>query len=370
LWDHQPVRWTIPLGRLLGIRIELHVTFLLFVGWIALEQGLLRGEFAAALAAVALLLLVFACVLLHELGHAMAARRYGIQTRDIILLPIGGVARLTRMPEKPQQEIVVALAGPAVNVLIAALLALVLFGTGQPVALPTLRGGLVEALLFVNVWMVLFNLIPAFPMDGGRVLRALIALRLPYARATRIAAGVGQGIAVVFGLVGLAAHLPMLLFVALFVFLAAADERAMVQARAALAGVSVQAAMLTDFRRLDAHDSLRRAADYLMTGSQQDFPVLDGDRLVGVLTRDDLIRGIQIHGDGLAVADALRHNGLAAAASEPLDVAVARMRAQGRSALPVIEDGRLVGLLTLENIGELLLVRDALRRFAGRGRAA
>src|SRR5437867_5149536 len=166
------MRWSLGIGTIAGIRVELHVTFVLFVGWVAISRGLLTGQLGPSLAAVALLLAIFACVLLHELGHALAARRYGIVTRDIILLPIGGVARLMRMPERPQQEIVVAIAGPAVNVAIAALLALVLVGLGHPLGLPALGGGLLEALLLVNLWMVLFNLVPAFPMDGGRVLRA------------------------------------------------------------------------------------------------------------------------------------------------------------------------------------------------------
>lgn len=359
------MRWTIPIGTLFGIRVELHVTFLLFVGWIAVAQGLFTGNVQAALHAVTLLLLVFTCVLLHELGHALTARRYGIVTRDIILLPIGGVARLQKMPDKPQQEIAVALAGPAVNLVIAAALFGILTLLGQPIALQSLTGGLLGVLLVINVWMLLFNLIPAFPMDGGRVLRAALAFRLPYARATRIAAGIGQGIALLFGLFGLWQNLPGLIFIALFVFLAAAEERAVVRTRTSLEGLPVQAAMLTDFHRLDVSDPLRRAADYLMTGSQQDFPVVDGDEPVGVLTRDDLIRGIQGGGIESRVGEAIRRGGDHAQVGEPLEDVIGRMRGNGRSALPVLRGGRLVGLVTLENIGDLLLVRGALKRHIG-----
>jgi Zn-dependent protease len=360
------VRWTIPIGTVFGIKIELHVTFLLLVAWIALDEGLLQGNLRAALSAVVLLLLVFGCVLLHELGHALTARRYGIVTRDIILLPIGGVARLQRMPDQPWQEIVVALAGPAVNLVIAILLAGLLTALGRPVAPFALSDGVAEQLLFINVVMMLFNLIPAFPMDGGRVLRAALALKLPYPRATRIAAGIGQGIAVLFGLVGLAQHLPMLMLVALFVFIAAAEERALALTRATLAGVPVQDAMLTDFYRLEASDSLRKAADYLMAGSQQDFPVIEHGEPIGVLTRDDLVRGIRGRGIEAPVGEVLRRDGQHAEAAEPLEDAIARMRGGGRSALPVLERGRLVGLVTLENIGELLLLREALKRHLGR----
>ena len=364
------MRWTLRIGTLFGIRVELHVTFLLFVGWIAVAQGLLRGNVQAALSAVALLLLVFACVLLHELGHALTARRYGILTRDIILLPIGGVARLRKMPDRPQQEIVVALAGPAVNVVIAAALFGVLTLLGRPILPLSFTGGLLEVLLVINAWMLLFNLIPAFPMDGGRVLRAALALRLPYPRATRIAAGIGQGIALLFGLFGLWQNLPGLMFIALFVFLAAAEERAVVQSRASLEGLPVQAAMLTDFHRLDVSDPLRRAADYLMAGSQQDFPVVEGEEPVGVLTRDDLIRGIQGGGIDSRVGAIIRRDGDHAEAGEPLEDAIARMRGSGRSALPVLRGGRLVGLITLENIGDLVLVRGAVERHIGRTSSA
>ena len=356
------MRWTIPIGTLFGIRVELHVTFLLFVGWIAVAQGLFTGNAQAALSAVVLLLLVFACVLLHELGHALTARRYGITTRDIILLPFGGVARLRKMPEKPQQEIVVALAGPAVNLVIAVVLFGILSMLGRPIELQSLSGDLPGMLLVINVWMLLFNLIPAFPMDGGRVLRAVLAFRLPYTRATRIAAGVGQGFALLFGLFGLWQNMPGLMFIALFVFLAAAEERAMVQTRSSLEGLPVQAAMLTEFHRLDVNDPLRRAADHLMAGSQQDFPVVAGDQPVGVLTRDDLIRGIQGGGIDSRVGDAIRRDGDFAQAGEPLEDAIVRMRGSGRSALPVLQGGRLVGLVTLENVGDLLLVRGALQR--------
>jgi CBS domain-containing protein len=270
------------------------------------------------------------------------------------------------MPDQPWQEIVVALAGPAVNLVIAILLAGLLTALGRPVAPFALSDGVAEQLLFINVVMMLFNLIPAFPMDGGRVLRAALALKLPYPRATRIAAGIGQGIAVLFGLVGLAQHLPMLMLVALFVFIAAAEERALALTRATLAGVPVQDAMLTDFYRLEASDSLRKAADYLMAGSQQDFPVIEHGEPIGVLTRDDLVRGIRGRGIEAPVGEVLRRDGQHAEAAEPLEDAIARMRGGGRSALPVLERGRLVGLVTLENIGELLLLREALKRHLGR----
>lgn len=359
------MRWSIPLGRIAGIPVELHVTFLLFVAWIAIAQGVAAGDVGRAFSTALLLLLIFACVLLHELGHALTARRFGIATKDIILLPIGGVARLERMPEKPQQEILVALAGPTVNVVIAALLigwfALTHTGGG----LIDFDGSLLAALLSVNVIMVVFNMIPAFPMDGGRVLRASLALAMPYRRATRIAAGVGQGLALLAGAWGLFSGQFMLMFIALFVFLAAGEERAVVETRDTLSGVPVRDAMVTDFRVLDASNPLSAAVELLMAGSQADFPVLERGAPAGVLTRNDLVAALQRGGSGQPVSSAMTRDDAFADATEPLESAVRRMRERGRSAMPVLEHGRLVGLLTLENVGDLLVVREAMRRFHG-----
>ena len=361
------MRWSFGIGRIAGIRIQLHVTFVLFIGWIAVTRGLFTANPERAISAVLLLLLVFACVLLHELGHALTARRYGVVTRDIILLPIGGVARLQRMPDKPTQEIVVALAGPAVNVVIAGVLLLVSRGLRGSVLEMALHGAMVPTLILVNVMMVLFNLIPAFPMDGGRVLRAALALKLPYARATRIASYVGQAIALLLAGAGLFMSNVALMFIALFVFLAAGEERLSVQTRLTLDGVPVSAAMLSDFRTIDVHDPLQRAVDFLMAGSQQDFPVLNGELPVGMLTRTQLAAALEVHGAGARVGDVVLPDTHFADPAEPLEAAIQRMRETARTALPVLHRGALVGLITLENVGDLLLVRNALRRFAGGG---
>jgi Zn-dependent protease len=359
------VKWSFRIGTIAGVSLRVHLTFPLFLAWMAISQGLLTGQVARALATVALLLSVFGCVVLHELGHAMAARRYGIRTRDIVLLPIGGVARLERMPERPLQEIVVAVAGPAVNVAIVSLLWLL--RRGAPLSLdPGNLGGPLETLMWINVGMIVFNLIPAFPMDGGRVLRALLALRMPYARATRTAATIGQGIALLFGLAGLYTNYHMLMFVALFVFLAAGEEAAMVAARASMSGILVRAAMVTEFAALDVLDPLQRAVDLLMAGSQHDFPVVESGVPVGVLSRHDLIVALQRLGAGGAVGEAIARDGVFADPSEPLEQAFRRMRERRHAALPVVSEGKLVGLITTENVTELLLVQDALRRRAVR----
>jgi Zn-dependent protease/predicted transcriptional regulator len=354
------MRWSLTIGRIAGIRVEIHVTFLLFVGLIAVQNGLLKGHLDAALMSVLMLLTAFGCVLLHELGHAMMARRFGIRTLDIVLLPIGGIARLERMPERPQQEIAVAVAGPAVNLTIVLVLLLSRVVTWPPDP-DTITRSWPQFLFAVNAIMLLFNLIPAFPMDGGRVLRAALALRLPFDRATRIASIVGQVTAILLGIAGLMLNQITLVLIALFVFIAAGEERTQVKRRSSVAGLSVHAAMMTRFEVVSARDPLSTAVERLLAGSQQDFPVFDSGRLIGMLSRADLVRGLEKGGLDHAIDGWAAHDVPVAAPEEPLQDAITRMHSRGRSALPVVHAGQLVGLLTLDSIGDLLLVNGALR---------
>src|SRR5829696_5996180 len=236
--------WSFPVAVIAGTVVRIHITFLLFLIWIAGTQWQLGGQ-AAALDSVLFIVLLFACVLAHEFGHIIAARRYGIRTPDVTLWPIGGVASLERIPDKPREELVVALAGPAVNVVIAAVLVVVL-GSGFDGAVMTEmenpRAGMLARLAAANIFLVVFNLIPAFPMDGGRVLRALLAMRRSHADATRIAARIGQGAAFVFALLGLFVN-PMLIVIGLFVYLAATAESQHVAFRDGTQGLSVRDAM-------------------------------------------------------------------------------------------------------------------------------
>jgi Zn-dependent protease len=230
------MRWSLKIAKLAGIDIFIHFTFFILVTWVAFIQWKLNGSIGAAFSGVVFILAVFACVVLHELGHALAARKYGIRTQDIILLPIGGVARLEKMPDRPIQELWVALAGPAVNVVIVALLAAYLWITNTLTSdnqLMMTTAAFVERIMGVNIFLILFNMIPAFPMDGGRVLRALLATRLAYIRATRISANLGQSIALLFGVIGLFYN-PILLFIAFFVWMGAAQETRMVRMKSVL----------------------------------------------------------------------------------------------------------------------------------------
>src|ERR1700737_3033779 len=296
--------WSLPIIRIAGIQLRIHITFLLLIGWLAFGYYA-EGGSAVAAARVVFILLLFVCVVLHEFGHAFAAKAFGINTPDITLLPIGGVARLERMPEEPLQELIIALAGPAVNVVIALCLFLVI-GTRGLLNPETVQGGdMIAQLLTINVVLVLFNLLPAFPMDGGRVLRALLATRLSYARATQIAANIGQACAFVFGFLGLIGN-PFLIFIALFVYVGASQEAALAQMRNVSRTFPVSSAMVREFRTLPKDATLEEAVDALLATSQHDFPVVDENGgVAGILTRHDLIAALRKNDPGLRGGDVM-----------------------------------------------------------------
>lgn len=356
------MKWSWKIGTFAGIAVHMHATFLLLLLWIAVSHWMQSGSLLVTAVGVAFTLSLFLCVVLHEYGHALTARRFGIATKDITLLPIGGIARLERMPDKPNQELWVALAGPAVNLVLAAGLALYLVVTDhfEPVGqIGFTHGMFLERLLLANLFLVGFNLIPAFPMDGGRVLRALMAKRTEYVRATRIAAAIGQGLAFMFGLLGLFTN-PFLIFIALFVWIGASQEAAMVETKLALESVSVKDAMISDFRTLAPQDRLTDAVQLILKGWQQDFPVLDQESLIGMLLRSDLIATVakgEIHA---SVERIMRRDFPVASPVEPLQSAFVRLEQAGAATLPVIDRGSLVGLMTLENTMEYIMVRAAL----------
>jgi len=372
------MKWSWKLGTVAGIGLYVHATFFLLIAWVGVTYWLAGGS-AAALSGIAFILALFACVVLHEVGHALTARRYGIRTRDITLLPIGGVSRLERIPDDPRQEVWVSVAGPAVNVVIAAALYawLLLSQTWRPLSALTMAGGpFLERLLLVNVSLAVFNLLPAFPMDGGRVLRALLAMRMDYVRATQVSAHVGQAMALVFGLFGLFTN-PFLVFIAFFVWIGAAQEASMVQMRTALSGIPVSRAMLTDYPTLAPEDPAKRVLELILAGSQQDFPVVDGGQggrggqggqVAGVLLRSDVLKTLAQRADWL-VRDIMRREFEVVDAADMLDTAFARLQSCNCHTLPVTSRGALVGLLTMENVGEFLLIQSALGR-SPRTRAA
>lgn len=361
------MKWSLKLGTYAGIGVFLHWTFALLIGWIFIAHLGAGNTPAQALVGVGFILALFACVVLHEFGHALTARRYGVRTRDITLLPIGGVARLERIPEKPMQEFWVAIAGPAVNVVIAAILFTVLVALSsvqQLFQIELLRGHFLARLMWVNLFLVGFNLLPAFPMDGGRVLRALLATRLGRPRATAIAANIGQAMAVLFGIFGFFYN-PFLIFIAIFVYLGAQGEAAHVEAQSALAGLRVRDAMMTRFRTLSAGDPLDRAVAELLAGSQQDFPVLENGRVAGVLRRNDLVKALNEGSRAATVGEAMCRDCAAVNDTDSLTPTLEAMRQRDCASLPVLANGQIVGLLSLENISEVLMVNAALARGPG-----
>jgi Zn-dependent protease/CBS domain-containing protein len=356
------MRWSLNLGSIGGTAIRIHVTFLLFLIWLGAIYYR-QGGAEAAWQGTIFIVLIFLCVLLHELGHVFAARRYGVKTRDVTLWPFGGIASMERMPDKPSQELVVALAGPAVNVVIAIVLFLYLGATLDPENLSRIEDPKVSMavkVLFANIILVLFNLIPAFPMDGGRVLRALLAMRMGNARATELAASIGQGFAVLFGVAGIFYN-PMLIIIAVFIFLAASGEAAHAQLRAVAQGALVSDAMITQFQSLGTGATVNDAAEALIRTTQTEFPVVDGTgRLRGVLTRDAMVKALKERGPETPVLEVMQADIPTISARAKLDTALRSLMQKGRPVVGVTDpQDRLIGLLTIENLGEMMMVHSA-----------
>jgi Zn-dependent protease len=356
------MKWSWRLFRAGGVGIYVHVTFFLLLIWVGVENYLMKHRWQDAAAGVIFILVLFTIVVLHEFGHAVMARRFGVRTCDITLLPIGGVARLERMPEEPKQELAIAIAGPAVNVLLAVLFFTVLAMESQLTATHELTGTgnhFLWNLVRINVVLAAFNLLPAFPMDGGRVLRALLATRMNYVRATNIAANIGQVMAFAFGIAGLFVN-PLLVLVAVFVWMGAAQEAGVVQMRSNLTDVPVSRVMITDFHTLAPDEPLSHAVDQLLAAYQQDFPVVDNGKMVGLLTRSGLVNGLAQLGSNAEVSRVMDREFPSVQPSEPAESAFLKLQQTHTRALPVLREGGLLGILTSEHIAEFLMVRAAL----------
>jgi Zn-dependent protease/CBS domain-containing protein len=357
------MKWSWRIGRIAGIDVYVHSTFLLLLAWVAISHYLENQRLVEAVYGLFFIITLFGIVVLHELGHALTARQFGIRTRDITLLPIGGLARLERMPEDPRQELLVALAGPAVNVVLAGVLFAILAFTSGRAALNDVKlvgGSFLANLVVVNVALAVFNLLPAFPMDGGRVLRAFLAMRMDYVRATQVAANVGQALALMLGFLGLFFN-PFLVFIALFVWMGAAQEASMVQMKAALGGIPVRQVMITDYQTLSPDDPLARAVERILAGFQHDFPVVEGERVVGVLTRADLLRALAEQGHDIPVRQVMQREFETASPAEMLETVFSRMNGREFLSMPVTRDGRLVGIMSQDNVGEFLMIQAALK---------
>jgi Zn-dependent protease len=357
------MKWSWKIARVAGIDVYLHTTFLILIAWIALAYWQLAGTLIAVVSGVSFILALFFCVLLHEFGHALTARKFNIRTRNIILLPIGGIASIEKIPDDPREEIIIALAGPAVSFAIALVLWLLLKASGGLVPLEDLSvtgGSFLQRLMIINILLAAFNLLPALPMDGGRVFRALLALWMDPVKATRIAAGVAQAMAVVLALLGFRYNL-FLAFIAVFIWIGAATESGMARIKSTLSGVPARKAMLTDFKVLEPHDSLGRAVELTLSGSQKDFPVISGGRVTGVLRQGGLLSGLHDHGKLCRVDQVMQHEVPAIDVSETLENVMERMQIKDGGLLIAMENDRIAGIIDIDNIMELLRIQKALQ---------
>jgi len=367
------MRGSWKIARVAGIGIFVHWTFLILpvlVGWHFYAERENRSD---AVLGVALVLAVFACVALHELGHALTARQFGIATRDITLLPIGGVARLERMPERPLQELMVALAGPAVNVVIAIALAPIAWLESYfplPFDLTPVGGSFSFAMITLNLFLAALNLLPAFPMDGGRVFRSLLALFLPYVKATGIAATLGQVMAGIFVLLGVFGNGSfMLIVVGLFVFVAARAEYNLVRTQATLAGLTVADVMLRRFRMLPAHATVADVVPTLVVSGQAAFPVVEADEMIGLVSKEKLLETLA-GGHGRQSVGRLVHGPVPTVdPDDALGAVFVRLQTGPQRALPVMHDEHLVGLLDVGTVQRWMQVQVAWQRAGGAGRA-
>ena len=365
------MHWSFKLFRFKGIDVKVHLTFVLILLWGAWSwSGSSAVAWQGAAFGVAAILLLFASVTLHEFGHSLMAIKYGVRVREITLLPIGGVSQMDTIPEKPGQELRMTLAGPLVNFAIAGVLIVagVLLQAAAVVTIPELlralgsasRGGLLAYLTIANLILGVFNLIPAFPMDGGRVLRALLAMRMSHRQATAIAATVGQGLAWLLGLWGFSSGNYSLILIAIFVWLGANQEGMSVEVKDVFAGMTVGQATTRQVRTLSPGDALSQAVDLTLTTFQADFPVLQLGRVVGLLTRSDVLKALHTQGADVLVGQVMHTDLPVATPDESLFEVQQRMTTNRTPALLVMDPNKeLIGLLTAADINEAYVLLAA-----------
>jgi Zn-dependent protease/CBS domain-containing protein len=355
--------WSLNIGKVGGTVVRIHLTFLLFLAWIFAASYASAGA-ATAWNTLLFIVLLFLCVLLHEFGHIFTARAFGVKTPYVTLLPIGGVSQLEHIPEQPWEEFLIAIAGPMVNIVIT--LVLVYIGGAHlapsaAMAVDNTHIAMIDRLAVVNLFLALFNLIPAFPMDGGRVLRAALASKFGYVHATELAASIGQFVAFALGFLGLMYN-PLLIFIAIFVYLAAASEAHMVALRAVSHGVPVSHAMMTQFVTLTPQAHLDEAVQNLLQTGQGEFPVVDSEgKPAGLLDRAGLVRALKTLGPDARVAEAMSTEFPTIHQRATLEQAFKLLQEKGLPAVGVIDGaGRLVGVVNSETIAELMMLREAL----------
>ena len=357
------MNWSFKIARIWGIDVYMHWTFLILLGWILLSNLGAGQTLAQSLMGVVFILVLFGCVILHEYGHALTARRYGITTKNITLLPIGGVANLEKMPDKPIQELWVALAGPAVNVVIAIILLAYFQITNSFPNIEEFTGEITGRnflfnVFIVNIILAVFNMIPAFPMDGGRVLRALLAMRYDRGKATEVAAKIGQLLAIIFVFLGFFYNF-WWIFIGLFIFLGAGAEAHFETTPPAFAKYQVRHALLRQFTTLHAFENLEKAITILLNGQEKEFLVELDNAIVGVITRNEIIQGLREQGQEAAIGRIANKEFITLSPHMALQEAYEQMLRAGATICPVMENGELIGVLNMENITEVVMLENA-----------
>ena len=369
--------WSIKLFKVKGIDIKIHLTFFLILIWAAYQWSISTGEgLMGAVFGIAATLLLFASVTLHEFGHSLQALKYGITVHDITLMPMGGLARIDEIPEDPMKEIRIAIAGPLVNFIIAGVLFIIglLLNTRAIISLDELYSsigqvswnGMLAYLTMTNLLLGLFNLVPAYPMDGGRILRASLAKIMDRSKATNIAVNVGQGLALLFGLWGFFNGSYTLVLIAIFVWMGAGQEGKDVALKNTLSDLKVSQAMTLEPETLRANDSLSKAINLILSTSQSDFPVIGWgtNQVVGLLCEKDLLKGLQTHDQKTSVREVMQTTYPTTTPDQLLYESQKNMITGRTRALPVLDaEGNIVGLLTAADINEAYRLLSISQKF-------
>lgn len=360
------------IAKISGIKIFIHWSFFILIIWIIISGILRRNNTFEILYSIAFILTIFCCVILHELGHALVAKRFHYKTKDIILLPIGGMARMDELPENPKQELLVAIAGPVVNVIIAGIV--YPFIPWNEIRNTPLNELLIDennflfSLFFVNISLAVFNLIPAFPMDGGRVFRALLSMRMDRIKATAIAAYTGQTIAVLFFILGILFN-PILALIAVFIFITAQAENDQVRSKFILQNYKVKDLASGHFHKLDQSATIMDAAKLLLSVQSTSFLIMNGEKIVGTLNRDGIIRALAEIGENANVSQAMNSKVEFVTEDTSLDKALKELENSKTTILPVGEDNSLSGVINLSDILELILVKTAIQKYVSEGKS-
>ena len=350
--------WSIPIGRLFGIEIRVHLTFFFLLVFVWSTEAVTQDA-STALRVLALVGIVFGSVVLHELGHALVARGSGIPAKGIILLPIGGITILDEAHAIPdpingwKRDIRIAAAGPLVNLFVAGVSALVLLSAMPSLSLTTRpllhSGGLLRSIVWANLYLGLFNLLPAYPMDGGRVLRAIFSRRLEMVQATQRAVRIGHVFSFLFMMVGILTTDWWLVMIGFFLFVGAQLEERSAVFQSVLQSVRLEEIMLTDFATLSPADTLEDALEKAVHTLQDDFPVVRGSDMVGVVSRQKLLDALRAEGNGYVQA-VMNRNFDVAAKLESLASAFRKLSARNLSIIPIVDEQHLVGIVTLQNL--------------------